>query len=100
MTPILFILTAALLIGIVYGLWSYWDTIAQRSPEEEAFDKRVASLNHRQAHRLSDKQLSGKINEDDAWQIMVNQGRRSTQRRQERYSGDLMRRQGARKRKP
>lgn len=100
LTPILFILTAVLLIAIVYGIWAYWNSISQRSPEEEAFDKRVATLNQRQAYRLSDKQLSKKMSEDDAWQIMVNQGRRSTQRRQERYNGELMRRQGDRKRRP
>lgn len=98
MTPIiLFAICAALLLGAIYLLWRYWDNATRRSPEEEAYDKRVAQLNERQANRLSDEQLTHPVNEEDAWQIMVERGRKATGRRS-RYGGDLKRRTRERQR--
>ena len=94
---ILFIICAIVLLSIVYMLWRYWDDVARVTPEEEAYDKRVASLNERQANRMSDKQLVRQLSEDDAWTIMVARGRRAATRRN-RYAGDLKRRTRERRR--
>ena len=99
MPPIfLFLIFAVLLLAVIYAVWRYWESLAHISPEEEEFDERVASLNERQAHRISDEQLTHPMTEDDAWSIMVDQGRRSGRRR-ERYGGDLARRTSDRRRR-
>ena len=95
---VLFLLFAALLLGVVYALWRYWDNLSRLSPEEEAFDKRVAALNERQANRISDEQLAQPISEDDAWGIMVNRGQRG-RGGSDRYSGMLTRRARERRRR-
>ena len=94
---ILFLICAVVLLSIIYMLWRYWDNVAQVTPEEEAYDKRVASLNERQANRMSDKQLIRQLSEDDAWSIMIARGRRAAARRN-RYAGDLKRRTRERRR--
>ena len=99
MPPIvLFLFFAALLLGLIYALWRYWDSVAHISPEEEEFDERMASLNERQANRISDEDLSQPLSEDDAWSIMVSRGRR-TGKRSERYGGNLAQRAGERRRR-
>ena len=95
---LLFVLSAALLLGVVYALWRYWDNVSRLSPEEEAFDERVAALNERQANRISDEELAQPIDEDEAWRIMVSRGQRG-RRRRERYGGELARRIGERRRR-
>jgi hypothetical protein len=75
MSFLLFMLLAVVLLVVVYGLLRYWDTLVSKSPEEEAYDRRVADLNERQANRLSDDQLTHPISDDDAWQIMLRRGR-------------------------
>jgi len=94
---VLFLITAALLLGGVYALWRYWDNLARLSPEEEALDERVAALNERQANRVSDEELTRPVSEDEAWQMMISRGRRG--RRRERYGGELSRRVGERRRR-
>jgi hypothetical protein len=94
---VLFLLTAVLLLGGVYALWRYWDNLARLSPEEAAFDERVATLNERQANRVSDEELTHPANEDEAWRIMVSRGQRGGRR--ERYGGELARRVGERRRR-
>ncbi len=88
---ILFILFAAVLLVAAYLLWRYWADLTTATDEEERFEERVAALNERQAHRYSDEELAAPPDDDDAWQIMVDRGRRATRR--ERSSGDLLRRQ-------
>jgi hypothetical protein len=95
---VLFLGSAALLLGAVYALWRYWDNLARLSLEEEAFDERVAALNERQANRVSDEELARPVNEDEAWQIMISRGQRG-KRRRERYGGELSRRIGERRRR-
>lgn len=98
MPPIvLFLICAALLLGAVYAVWRYWDNLVRVSPAQEEFDERVATLNERQANRISDEQLTHPLNEDDAWSIMVSRGQRAGKRR-DRYGGDSSRR--ARDRRP
>ncbi len=87
---ILFLFSAALLIGIVVVLWRYWRAYANITPEEEEFDKRVAALNERQANRLSNEQLAQTISEDDAWKIMLRRGAQA--RRRARYAEQVGRR--------
>src|SRR5436189_5162646 len=94
---VLFILFAVLLLGVVYALGRYWDNLSRRSPEEEAYDERVAALNQRQANRISDEQLAHPISEDEAWNIMVNRGQHGGRR--DRYGGELARRVGERRRR-
>lgn len=95
---ILFLISAVLLLGIIYALWRYWRRLAPLSPEEEEYDERVAALNERQANRMSDEQLRNPLTEEDAWKIMVERGRRIG-RRSDRYGGDLSRRAKERRRR-
>jgi predicted negative regulator of RcsB-dependent stress response len=94
---ILFIIVSILLLGAIYALWRYWETMVQMSPEEQAYDKRVARLNERQANRLSDEQLSNAVSGEDAWQVMVRRGQEAQGKRQ-RYAGNLERRTRERRR--
>jgi hypothetical protein len=94
---VFFLISAVVLLGAVYTLWRYWDNLSRRTPEEEAFDERVAALNRRQANRISDEDLANPLSEDEAWQAMINRGRRGLRR--ERYGGDLSRRVGERRRR-
>ena len=93
----LMVLVGLVLVGACYGLWRYWERQANVSPEEEAYDRRVALLNQRQANRLSDEQLREPPREQDAWELMVQRGRRAAQRR-DRYAGNLQRRARERRR--
>ena len=95
---LLFLASAVLLLGGVYALWRYWDNLAHVSPEEEAFDERVAALNERQANRVSDEELTHPVSEDEAWKIMISRGQQG-RRRRERYGGVLSRRVGERRRR-
>lgn len=97
MTPIiLFLICTVLLVGVSVWLWRYWDRATQMTPEEEAFDRRVARLNENQANRVSDEELSQVVDDDSAWQIMVERGRKASRRR-DRYTGALERRTRERK---
>lgn len=88
---ILFVGVALVILAVIVALWRYWDSISQRSPEDEAFDRRLAALNERQSNRMSDRFIRADMDQDTAWQIMVERGRRAAQGR-ERYSGELDRR--------
>ncbi|HEU5015956.1 MAG TPA: hypothetical protein VFT66_25760 [Roseiflexaceae bacterium] len=87
---ILFLLSAALLVGVVVILWRYWREYANITPEEEAFDKRVANLNERQANRLSNDQLAQSVSEEDAWKITLRRGAQA--RRRARYADEVRQR--------
>jgi hypothetical protein len=91
----LYITFGLLLVVIIAVLWRYWSTLVDRTPEEEAYERRLTKLNERQANRYSDDELTVTPNEDDAWAIMVERGRSSGRR--DRYAGDLGRRTGARR---
>ena len=58
LTWLLFFIVALLLLGWVVFAWHSWRTTTQVTPEEQAFDDRVAALNDRQANRLSDDQIT------------------------------------------
>lgn len=81
LTWLLFLIVALLLLAWVIFAWRSWRTTTQVTPEEQAFDSRVAALNDRQANRLSDDQLTRPVSDDDAWALMVGRGRRQRQRR-------------------
>ena len=95
---LLFILLALILIAIIYGIWRYWDSQVDRTRDEDAYDKRVANLNERQANRYTDEQLTHPPSDDDAWQIILQRGRKAVARRS-RYGGDYTRRASERKRR-
>lgn len=86
---ILFVLFAAVLLGIVVALWRYWRSFARIGPDEEAYDQRVAALNERQANRLSDDQLRQPLTDEDAWNIMLRRGMQA--RKRDRYAAELRR---------
>jgi hypothetical protein len=111
---LLFLFFTALVAGALLLVWRYWNTIAHVSPEEEEFDERMSALNDRQANRLSDDQLTHPLNDDDAWSVMVQRGRRDRERRrrpartaqrrlppprEQRYGGDLSQRERERRRR-
>lgn len=66
-------------IGIV--AWRYWREQVNISPEDEELLREIAELNERQANRISDQRLRSRIDSDEAWQIMVQRGRKSSRRR-------------------
>lgn len=78
---ILITIVALLLFGWVSYAWYNWRRTTQVSEADEYYDKRVVSLNNRQANRLSDNDLTRPIHEDDAWQIMVQRGRQTQRNR-------------------
>lgn len=84
----LFALFAAFLLLAAYLLWRYWGALTTVSPEEERFERRIAALNERQAHRYSDEELAMPVTEEDAWRVMVERGRRAARRN--RSMGVLM----------
>jgi hypothetical protein len=88
---LLVVFGSVVLIGVAIVLWRIWDGLTHTTPEEEAYERRVAQLNERQANRLSDDDLRRSSSLNEAWQITVDRGRRSGKRRQ-RYNGDLNRR--------
>jgi len=73
---------ALLLLGWVVLAWQNWRRTTQFSQEDERYDEGVASLNDRQANRLTDDQLTRPVSEEDAWELMVRRGQR--QRRRQR----------------
>jgi membrane protein implicated in regulation of membrane protease activity len=94
---ILFVICLLLLSVVTVVIWRYWRRLAAVTPEEEAYDRRVARLNERQAHRVSDEELAQRISQDEAWRIMVARGQEAEEQFGRR-SGDLSRRRRARRR--
>ncbi|HNP70928.1 MAG TPA: hypothetical protein PKK15_07470, partial [Kouleothrix sp.] len=81
MPPIaLFVVFVLLIAAALVAVWRYWMGLARVSPEEEAYDERMAALNERQANRISDDFLTQPVSDEDAWQIMVRRGKRITTR--------------------
>lgn len=80
---ILITIMALLLLGWVSYTWHNWRRTTDVTEEDEYYDRRVISLNNRQANRLSDQDLTQPIHEDDAWQIMVQRGRQNKRSRRQ-----------------
>lgn len=80
---LLFASVAGLLLGGVGLAWYVWRATMRVTPQEEAYDDRVASMNERQAHRLSDERLTKPPSDEDAWALMVQRGQRQQRRRPE-----------------
>lgn len=71
---------ALLLLGWVFLAWQNWRRTTQFTEDDERYDQRVASLNDRQANRLSDDQLTNPASDEDAWELMVRRGERQRER--------------------
>jgi hypothetical protein len=81
MTQWLLFAGVVVLLGAGVGLaWYVWRTTMRISPQEEAYDDRVATMNERQANRLSDEQLTKPPSDEDAWALMVRRGQRRAPR--------------------
>ncbi|MDZ4717413.1 MAG: hypothetical protein SH847_03010 [Roseiflexaceae bacterium] len=80
----LFLLLAAGVLAVVYGVWRYWNSLVEVSPEEKEYDRQVADLNERQANRISDEQLTKPPSDDDAWQIIQRRGQQAMRRKREK----------------
>lgn len=92
MTPwILFLVVTLILAAVFVAIWRYWDQLVRSSADAQAYDQRIARLNERQANRLSDDLLSQKVDQDEAWKVMVRRGVEAARRR-DRYLGDSTRR--------
>jgi hypothetical protein len=91
----LYVVFGILLVAIAIFVWRYWSSLVERSPEEEAYERRLTALNERQAHRYSDDELTSSPDDDEAWRIMVERGRNAGRR--DRYAGDVNRRAGSRR---
>lgn len=79
-------LVVAILVMLILGsigivAWRYWREQVNISPEDEELLREIAELNDRQANRISDQRLRSRIDPDEAWQIMVQRGRKSSRRR-------------------
>ncbi len=92
----MFVIFALLLLLGIYALWRFWSGLITVSRAEERYERRMAALNERQANRYSDEQLTHPADDDEAWSIMVQGGRRS--RRRDRYAGSLTNRSRERRR--
>lgn len=77
---LLFALAAILLVGLAALLWQLWKGYARITPEEEGYERSVASLSDSQAHRMSDEQLSHRIDPETGWRIMVQRGAKTRQK--------------------
>ncbi|ABY36526.1 MAG TPA: hypothetical protein DEF43_02620 [Chloroflexus aurantiacus] len=75
------ILVTLILGGIGIIAWRYWREQVNISPEDEELLREIAELNDRQANRISDQRLRSRVDPDEAWQIMVQRGRKSSRRR-------------------
>lgn len=76
---LLFLIVTSLLGVVLYLVWRYWDETARLGPDDEDYERKVAALNERQANRLSDDQLLKQPDENEAWTLMVERGRRARQ---------------------
>lgn len=74
MTYLLFGIAALLLVGVVLVIWRLWADYTRITPEDEEYEREIASLNDSQANRLSDQQLTRPIDTDAGWDIMVRRG--------------------------
>ncbi|WP_322821786.1 hypothetical protein [Chloroflexus sp.] len=79
-------LVIAILVTLILGsigivAWRYWREQVNISPEDEELLREIAELNERQANRISDQRLRSRVDPDEAWQIMVQRGRKSSRRR-------------------
>ena len=92
----LFVIVAVVFILVIALLWRYWRSMVESSASDEAFIKRVARLNERQANRFDDDVLRTPTDTETAWRILVERGnqldrgprtrtttRRARQRREE-----------------
>ncbi len=80
MSTILVLIVAAVAIsGIALVMWRYWQEQLDMSADEDQYEREVAALNEKQANRYTDDELgdlSRRLDDDLAWQIMVRRGRR------------------------
>ncbi len=68
--------------GAVYLVRAVWRDYVRLDYDDKEFQKRVATLNDSQSHRLTDMQLITPSDPDIAWSQMV---RRGLRRRSQRY---------------
>lgn len=79
-------LVVAILVTLILGsigiiAWRYWREQVNITPEDEELLREIAELNERQANQISDQRLRSRVDPDEAWQIMVQRGRKSPRRR-------------------
>lgn len=77
---LLFSVTAVVFAVVIYLAWRLWHDQTRLTREDEELKDRIIALNDAQAHRISDHQLRRPLDADDAWQIMVRRGRRTSAR--------------------
>jgi hypothetical protein len=77
---LLFGVAALLMVLLVALIWRFWQNYAQVSPEEEELDRSIASLNDAQANRISDEQITRRMDTETGWQIMVRRGQQTSRR--------------------
>ena len=84
MNLLLFAVAAVLLVGLLALIWRLWAEHTRISPEDEEYEREIASLNDAQANRLSDQQLTRPIDTKTGWDIMVSRGGTGPSRRRRR----------------
>lgn len=84
MSVLLYVVAAALLVGLIALIWRLWADHARITPEDEEYEREIASLNDAQANRLSDQQLTRPIDTKTGWDIMVSRGNAGKPRRRRR----------------
>jgi hypothetical protein len=77
---LLFTFAGIVLVGLAALLWQLWKSYARITPEEEGYERSVASLSDSQAHQMSDEQLSRPIDPQAGWEIMVRRGQGKRQK--------------------
>lgn len=81
MNLLLFAVAAVLLVGVLALIWRLWAEHARITPQDEEYEREIASLNDAQANRLSDQQLTRPIDTKTGWDIMVSRGGAGQSRR-------------------
>jgi type II secretory pathway pseudopilin PulG len=81
---LVFLVVALLLIILAVVAWRFWLNYSQITPEIEEFEERLADLNEVQANRYSDGQLRHVYSPEEAWEEMIDRGRRRRRRRRRR----------------
>ncbi len=71
---VVFIALVVILLAVVWMTRRTWRAYVRLTPEDEAFDATLASLNDDQANRVSDDQLLHSLSTDEAWRRMAQDG--------------------------
>ena len=65
MLYLVFLVVAVLIVFVFTAVWRYWESSLNMSEEDEALERRMASLNENQANRRRDDEIVRLLRGDD-----------------------------------